>query len=274
MDRLDVLMSNLGLAKSREKAKQMIISNTVYVNGKLVNKPSTLVYENSEIKVDLPEVDFVSRAAFKLKKAVEEFNIDLKDKVCVDVGASTGGFTDFMLKNDCALVYAIDSGQDQLVESLLNDKRVISMERTNFRYIDVGVFKEKIDFICVDVSFISLELIIPKIVEICNENTEVVVLIKPQFEAGKGNVGKNGIIKDKKMHVSILEKVHKYFYDNKLFINGIIFSPITGGDGNIEYLAHARYNRINLNFENNLREIIKKITNEAFNSLKASNKSN
>jgi len=267
MDRLDVLMFNLGLAKSREKAKQMIISNTVHVNGILVNKPSAVFDEQCEIKIDLPEVEFVSRAAFKLKKAVEEFNIDLKDKVCVDVGASTGGFTDFMLKNGCALVYAIDSGRDQLADTLLNDKRVISMERTNFRYIDVGIFKEKIDFVCVDVSFISLELIIPKIVEICNENTDIVALVKPQFEAGKGNVGKNGIVKDKKMHISILEKVYRYFFDNKLFINNIIYSPITGRDGNIEYLVHVRCDKINTTFENNLHEIIKKITNESFKSL-------
>mgnify|MGYP001045751158 CR=1 FL=1 len=266
MDRLDVLMFNLGLAKSREKAKQMIISNTVHVNGILVNKPSAMFDEQCEINIDLPEVEFVSRAAFKLKKAVEEFNIDLKDKICVDVGASTGGFTDFMLKNGCALVYAIDSGQNQLAQALLNDNRVISMERTNFRYIDVGIFKERVDFVCVDVSFISLELIIPKIVEICNENTDVVALVKPQFEAGKGNVGKNGIIKDKKMHVRILEKVHRYFFDNKLFINDIIYSPITGGDGNIEYLVRAKKDKMNINFENNLHEIIKKITNESFKS--------
>jgi 23S rRNA (cytidine1920-2'-O)/16S rRNA (cytidine1409-2'-O)-methyltransferase len=267
MDRLDVLLFNLGLAKSREKAKQMIISNTVYVNGKLVNKPSSLFDEQCEIKIDLPEVDYVSRAAFKLKKAVENFNINLKNKICVDVGASTGGFTDFMLKGGCSFVYAIDSGQDQLVESLLNDNRVLSLERTNLRYVDVGIFKEKIDFICVDVSFISLELIIPKIVEICNENTEVVALIKPQFEVGKGNVGKNGIVKDKKMHVSVLERVYKYFYDNKLYINDIVYSPITGGDGNIEYLVYARRDKTNANFEDNLIEIIKNLTNEAFKSL-------
>lgn len=264
MDRLDVLLFNLGLAKSREKAKQMITSNTVYVNGKLVNKPSSLFDEQCEIKIDLPEVDYVSRAAFKLKKAVEYFNINLINKICVDVGASTGGFTDFMLKSGCSFVYAIDSGQDQLAESLINDNRVLSLERTNFRYIDVGIFKDKIDFICVDVSFISLELIIPKLVEICNENTEVVALIKPQFEVGKGNVGKNGIVKDKKMHVSVLERVYKYFYDNKLYINDIVYSPITGGDGNIEYLVYARRDKINVNFDNNLMEIIKNLTNEAF----------
>lgn len=267
MERLDVLLFNLGLAKSREKAKHMIISNTVYVNGKLINKPSSLFDENCEIKIDLPEVEYVSRAAFKLKKAVENFNIILKNKICVDVGASTGGFTDFMLKSGCSFVYAIDSGQDQLAESLLNDNRVLSLERTNFRYVDVGIFKDKIDFICVDVSFISLELIIPKLVEICNENTEVVALIKPQFEVGKGNVGKNGIVKDKKMHVSVLERVYKYFYDNKLYINDIVYSPITGGDGNIEYLVYVKRDKKNVNFDGNLIEIIKNLTNEAFKNL-------
>ncbi len=264
MERLDVLLFNLGLAKSREKAKQMILSNTVYVNGKLVNKPSSSFDEQCEIKIDLPELEFVSRAAFKLKKAVEEFNISLKDKVCVDVGASTGGFTDYMLKSGCAFVYAIDSGQNQLADILLKDKRVMSLERTNFRYFNVDLLKEKIDFVSVDVSFISLELIISKLVDICNEDTDLIVLVKPQFEVGKGNVGKNGIVKDKKLHVSVLERIYKCFYDNKLYINDIVYSPITGGDGNIEYLVHAKYGNLNEKLDRNLKEIIKNLTNEAF----------
>lgn len=264
--RLDILLFNMGLAKSREKAKQMIVSNMVYVNGKLINKPSALFNESCQIKLDISDIEYVSRGAFKLQKAIDKFNICLKNKISIDVGASTGGFTDFMLKNGCNKVYAIDVGQNQLSENLLNDNRVVSLEKTNFRYIDTNIFIENIDFICIDVSFISLELIIPKIVEICNEMTDIVALVKPQFEAGKGNVGKNGIVKDKKMHISILNKVYNYFIDNSLYINDITYSPITGGDGNIEYLIHVRKNK-NINFEKNFNDKIKKTIYEAFDSL-------
>ena len=264
--RLDVLLFNMGLAKSREKAKQLIVSNMVYVNDELVNKPSALFNEDCNIKLDIPDVEYVGRGALKLKKAIEKFNICLKNKISVDVGASTGGFTDFMLKNGCIKVYAIDVGQNQLAESLLNDNRVVSLEKTNFRYIDTNIFKEEINFICIDVSFISLELIIPKIVEICNEMTDIIALVKPQFEAGKGNVGKNGIVKDKKMHISILNKVYNYFVNNNLFLNNITYSPITGGDGNIEYLIHIRKD-MNINFEKNMNDIIKNTVYEAFDKL-------
>ncbi len=265
--RLDILLFNMGLAKSRQKAKQMIISNMVYVDDKLVNKPGAAFNEGCKIRLELPEVEYVGRAALKLEKAINKFNISLKDKISADVGASTGGFTDFMLKNGCIKVYAIDVGQNQLAESLLNDNRVVSLEGTNFRYIDTAIFKENIDFICIDVSFISLGLIIPKVVEICHETTDIVALVKPQFEAGKGNVGKNGIVKDKKMHISILGKVYKYFCHNNLFLNDITYSPITGGDGNIEYLVHATKG-INVNFEKNFNDIIKNIVYEAFDSLR------
>lgn len=264
--RLDILLFNMGLAKSREKAKQLIVSNMVYVNDELVNKPSALFNEDCNIKLDIPDVEYVGRGALKLKKAIEKFNICLKNKISVDVGASTGGFTDFMLKNGCIKVYAIDVGQNQLAENLLNDNRVVSLEKTNFRYVDTNIFKEEINFICIDVSFISLELIIPKIVEICNEMTDIIALVKPQFEAGKGNVGKNGIVKDKKMHISILNKVYNYFVNNNLFLNNITYSPITGGDGNIEYLVHIRKD-MNINFEKNINDIIKNTVYEAFDKL-------
>ena len=265
--RLDILLFNKGLARSREKAKQMIVSNMVYVNDKLVNKPSALFDEDCQIKLNSQEEEFVGRGALKLKKAIETFSICLDNKVSVDVGATTGGFTDFMLKNGCQKVYAIDVGQNQLADNLLNDKRVVSLEKTNFRYIDTNLFKEKIDFICIDVSFISLELIIPKIVEICNDMTDIVALVKPQFEAGKGNVGKNGIVKDKRLHISILNKVYNYFIDNNLFLHHITYSPITGGDGNIEYLIHVRRDN-NVNFESNLSDIVKNVVYEAFENLK------
>ncbi len=256
--RLDVLLFNLGLAKSREKAKQLIASNMVYVNDKLINKPSIMVEEYCSIRIDKADDDYVSRGAYKLKKAADKFNIDLTDKVCVDVGASTGGFTDFMLKNGSSKVYAIDVGHSQLAGDLINDKRVVSIEKRNF--------------ICIDVSFISLELILPKTVELCNEMTEIVALVKPQFEAGKDNIGKNGIVKDKKMHISILNKIYSYCCQNNLYINDITFSPITGGDGNIEYLIFVK-RRMNMAFENNKNEIFKNLVIEAFDNLIKKHKS-
>lgn len=263
--RLDVLLTKLGLAKSRESAKHMILSNYVYVEDKVVNKPSTLVDYNSKIKIENPNTEYVSRGAYKLEKAVKVFNINLQDKVAVDIGASTGGFTDFMLKNGCRKIYAIDVGHGQLHNSLSNDNRVVSIEKTNFRYIDTKIFTEKIDFISVDVSFISLELIIPKIAEICNEFTQISALVKPQFEAGKGNIGKHGVVKDKKIHVNVLNKVDDYFTQNNLFICNIAYSPIMGGDGNIEYLIYVKKS-MDMHYRNNKNEIIYTVVNEAFNN--------
>lgn len=238
-ERLDVFLHLNGFAPSREKAKQLIIGNCVYVDGKLINKPAERVYSSSEIKV-INNFQYVGRGASKIEKAINYFNIYVNNKIAIDVGASTGGFTDYLLSYGAKKVYAIDVGHNQLNEKLKNDKRVVNLEGTNFRYMDSKIFKESIDIIVVDVSFISLKLILPKICEIIQKNSDVVILIKPQFEAGKNNIGKNGIVKDKKIHLAVLNNINDYCISNNLHINNITYSPIKGGDGNIEYLAHLK----------------------------------
>lgn len=237
--RLDVYMHKNGLSQSRENSKQLIINECVYVNNKLITKPSVKVTDSDDIRIEKP-FEYVSRGAIKIEKAINLFDISVENKTAVDIGASTGGFTDFLLKKGADKVYAIDVGHNQLHDSLSEDDRVINLEGTNFRYIETAVFKEPIDIIAIDVSFISLKLLLPKICEIANDSTDIIALIKPQFEAGRGNIGKNGIVKDKNIHLTVLNNVKKYCEDNNLGIEDITFSPITGGDGNIEYLAHIK----------------------------------
>ncbi len=237
--RLDVYLQTNNLAESRERAKQLILKSCVYVNNKLITKPSVKV--NSSDKIEIKNnFNYVSRGASKIEKAIKFFDVDLNDKIAVDIGASTGGFTDFLIKNNAKKVYAIDVGHGQLHESLKKNENVINLEGTNFRYIDTSIFCESIDIITVDVSFISLKLILPKIYEISNDQTDIIVLIKPQFEAGKQNVGKNGIIKDKKIHLEVLNNIKAYCDENGLHLKDLTFSPIKGGDGNIEYLGYIK----------------------------------
>lgn len=234
--RLDVYLHDKGYASSRERAKQLIGESCVYINDKLAEKPSTKVTEKDEIKVN-NIFSYVGRGAAKLQKAAQFFKIDFEGLTAVDIGASTGGFTDYMLKHGAKKVYAVDVGHDQLHESLKTDLRVINMEDTNFRYADTSLFTEPIDIVTVDVSFISLNLILPKIVEISHDTTKIVALIKPQFEAGRENIGKNGIIRDKKVHMMVLNNIENYLSINNLYLENMTYSPIKGGDGNIEYLA-------------------------------------
>lgn len=237
--RLDVYMQANNLSESRERAKQLIINNCVFVNDILIIKPSFKVTNFDKIEIR-KNFEFVGRGASKLEKAINYFKIKIENKVAVDIGASTGGFTDYLIKNDAKKVYAVDVGHNQLHESLKNNERVINFEKTNFRYIDTEIFRESIDIITVDVSFISLKLILPKIVEISHEDTDIIVLIKPQFEAGRQNIGKNGIIKDKNVHMEVLNNIQMYCNDNKLFLKDVTYSPIKGGDGNIEYLGYIK----------------------------------
>jgi 23S rRNA (cytidine1920-2'-O)/16S rRNA (cytidine1409-2'-O)-methyltransferase len=237
--RLDVYLQMNNFADSREKAKQLIKNNSVYVNDKIATKASYKV--NSSDKVDVKQsLTYVSRGALKIEKAINCFNICVENKTAVDIGASTGGFTDYLIKNNINKVYAIDVGHNQLHESLKSNERVINLEGTNFRYIDSSIFEDKIDLITVDVSFISLKLILPKIAEISNEDTDIIALIKPQFEAGRQNIGKNGIVKDKKVHLTVLNNVREYCLENGLYLKSVTISPIKGGDGNIEYLGHIK----------------------------------
>ena len=254
--RLDVYLYNKGYASSRERAKQMIAEGCVHINDKLATKASQKVTDNDVIKAD-NIFSYVGRGASKLEKAVDLFNLNVENTVAVDIGASTGGFTDYLIKHGAKKVYAVDVGHDQLHESLKKNNRVINMEDTNFRYADTSVFAEIVDIITVDVSFISLSLLLPKIVEISRDNTKIVVLIKPQFEAGRENIGKNGIIRDKKVHNIVLNNIEKYCSENGLVILNMTFSPIKGGDGNIEYLAligKSNIKKKEINFKDLIKE--------------------
>lgn len=239
--RLDVYLHTNNMTESRERAKQLIINSCVYVNDRLITKPSFKVCISDKIEVK-NYFEFVGRGASKIEKAVRYFNINIENKAAVDIGASTGGFTDYLIKNNAKKVYAVDVGHNQLHESLKNNERVINLEGTNFRYIDTAIFKECVDIITADISFISLKLIFPKIVEISHDSTDIIILIKPQFEAGRHNIGKNGIVKDKKAHLDVLKNIQMYCDENSLYLKDMTFSPIKGGDGNIEYLAHIKKN--------------------------------
>lgn len=237
--RLDAYLKTKGLAESREQARRLIINSFVYVNDKLTVKPSLNVSGCDKIEVK-NNFEYVGRGALKLKKAIETFGINADNAVAVDIGASTGGFTDFLIKNNAKKVYAVDVGHGQLHESLKNHERVVNLEGINFRYVDTAIFKESADIVTVDVSFISLKLILPKIAELSNDDTDIIILVKPQFEAGRQNIGKNGIVKDRKIHLDVLKSIQQYCGENGLHLINAAFSPIKGGDGNIEYLAHIK----------------------------------
>ena len=236
--RLDVYLHDKGYVSSREKAKELILSNCVFVDDKLITKSSYTV--NDDVKIKITGQLNVSRGYVKIEKAMNVFDINIENKIAVDIGASTGGFTDYLLKHGVKKVYAVDVGNGQLHDSLRNDIRVINLEKTNFRYIDTSIFTDVIDIISVDVSFISLKHILPKIVEISQNDTDIVALVKPQFEAGKENIGKKGIVKDKNVHLEVLNNLSNYCKVNNLQLMSMDYSPIKGTEGNIEYLAHLK----------------------------------
>jgi len=236
--RLDLLITVRGLVKSREIAKAAISNNRVFVNGKCISKPSAEVSDNAEIEIRGEIQKFVSRGGNKLERALDYFDIDVKEKICLDLGASTGGFTDCLLQHGAKLVFAVDVGHDQLDKSLRGDSRVVSIEGVNAREINRGLIGVVPDLATVDLSFISLALILPALREVLPDNGEAVCLIKPQFEAGKGNVGKKGIVRDEKTHIRVMEEFIQNAHVNGFAVRGIMLSPISGGDGNIEFLAH------------------------------------
>lgn len=238
-ERIDVLLVEQGFFDSREKAKRAIMAGLVYDEHDRIDKPGTKIPIDAKIGVKGNTLKYVSRGGLKLEKAINQFNISLQDKTMLDIGSSTGGFTDCALQNGAKFVYALDVGTNQLVWKLRNDPRVEAMEQTNFRYATKDMFKNGLpDFASIDVSFISLKLIFPPLKEILKPNGEFVALIKPQFEAGKEQVGKNGIIKDAKIHKEVIEKVLSYANENGFTLLNLSFSPITGGQGNIEFLGH------------------------------------
>lgn len=238
--RLDILVTERGLAESREKAKALIMAGSVYVDQQKADKPGDLYPEEAQIEVRGKGLQYVSRGGLKLEKAMEEFPISLAGLVCMDVGASTGGFTDCMLQNGAQKVYAVDVGYGQLAWSLRTDPRVINLERTNARYLTREQVPEPIDFFSVDVSFISLSLILPAVRPLLAEGARAVCLIKPQFEAGREKVGKKGVVRDPAVHREVIEKVLGFALENGYSVLGLTFSPVKGPEGNIEYLAYLQ----------------------------------
>lgn len=234
--RLDLLVYETGAAESREKAKALIMSGLVYVDNQKADKPGDAYPEDALIEVRGKGLAYVSRGGLKLEKAVSAFGLMLTGAVCMDVGASTGGFTDCMLQNGAQKVYAVDVGYGQLAWDLRNDPRVVNLERTNARYLTREQVPEPVDFMSVDVSFISLTLILPAARPLLAEGGRAVCLIKPQFEAGRGKVGKKGVVRDKAVHREVIEKIVGFALQGGFSVEGLTYSPVKGPEGNIEYL--------------------------------------
>ena len=235
--RLDVLLVERGLIETRQKAQATIMSGLVYVKGQKVDKPGTAVLNDAEIEVRGNALRYVSRGGLKLEKAMATFPIDLNGAICGDIGASTGGFTDCMLQNGASKVYAVDVGYGQLAWKLRSDERVVCMERTNARYLTHDEVPDELDFASVDVSFISLKLILPPLCGLLKENGHVACLVKPQFEAGKEKVGKKGVVRDPAVHLEVLENFLIHAKESGFTVLGLTYSPIRGPEGNIEYLG-------------------------------------
>lgn len=237
-ERLDILLVKKNLVESRSVAKALIMAGNVYVGNQKADKPGSIYRFDENIEVRKNELKYVSRGGLKLIKAIRTFKINLKDKVAMDIGASTGGFTDCMLQNGAKKVYSVDVGYGQLAWKLRNDPRVVNLERTNVRYIDRNLVKEELDFVSVDVSFISLKLVLPIAKELMKEEARAVCLIKPQFEAGKGKIGKNGVVRDKKVHKEVIKNVFEFTTGLGFKILNLDYSPVKGPKGNIEYLMY------------------------------------
>lgn len=238
-ERLDILLVKQGFAESREKAKAVIMAGNVYVNDQKEDKAGAMFDETkSTIDVRGKTLKYVSRGGLKLEKAVDKFGVALSGKICMDIGASTGGFTDCMLQNDAIKVYAVDVGHGQLAWKLRNDERVVCMEKTNFRYVKPADIEDAIDFASVDVSFISLDKILGVAYPLLKPEAQMVCLIKPQFEAGREKVGKKGVVRDPKVHTQVIETVFAFTLAKGFRICNLDFSPIRGPEGNIEYLMH------------------------------------
>ena len=239
-ERLDVLLVKRGLAPSREKAKAIIMSGIVFVDNEREDKAGTTFDEKVNIEVRGKTLKYVSRGGLKLEKAMDVFGVKIEGKTCMDVGASTGGFTDCMLQNGAVKVYSVDVGHGQLAWKLRNDERVVCMEKTNIRYVTPEDVADKIDFSSIDVSFISLTKVLLPVKNLLTKNGQIVCLIKPQFEAGRENVGKKGVVRDKKVHVQVIEKVIEYAMSIGFKILNLDYSPVKGPEGNIEYLLYLQ----------------------------------
>lgn len=243
-ERIDVLLVKKGLFESREKAQRAVMAGMVYHGDLRIDKPGSKVDSTLELNIKGNPLPYVGRGGLKLEKALKVFDLDLNGVLMLDIGASTGGFTDCALQNGAKKVYALDVGYNQLAWKLRSDPRVIVMEKTNFRYCTPENFQEGLpEFASIDVSFISLKKILPPLIDILKHNGEVVALIKPQFEAGRDEVGKKGIVHDPKVHLSVVNEILQFALDCGFSLLDLSYSPITGGDGNIEFLAHLRSNK-------------------------------
>ena len=242
--RLDVAVFERGLTDSRAKAGALIMAGQVFVNGQKALKSGQNVKEDDQIEVRGEKMPFVSRGGYKLDKAVKAFDLSLKDKICMDIGASTGGFTDCMLQNGAKKVYAVDSGSGQLSPKLKFDHRVVDLEKTNFRYITEKEIPERADFASADVSFISLKYILPALSPLLKDGGSAVCLIKPQFEAGRENVGKKGVVKDPRVHIKVIKNVCSYAVQAGFSVSALDFSPVKGPEGNIEYLVYLKKDEV------------------------------
>ena len=263
--RLDVALVEQGFAESREKAKAIIMAGIVYVNNQKSDKAGNTVKPDDIIEVRGKTLKYVSRGGLKLEKAMQVFPISLENTICADIGASTGGFTDCMLQNGAIKAYSIDVGRGQLAWKLRTDERVVNLENTNFRYVTKEEVPDELDFASVDVSFISLYHIFPVMRTLLRDGGEAVCLIKPQFEAGKENVGKKGVVRDKNVHIAVVNKIIDLIIENKFTLLGLDFSPIKGPEGNIEYLCHIRKTEI----AENLCEIsAEEVVENSYNALK------
>lgn len=237
-ERLDILLVEKGICESREKAKTNIMAGLIFVDGQRVDKAGEKVKVDADIVFKGEKLKYVSRGGLKLEKAMNTFGINLADKVCMDIGASTGGFTDCMLQNDASKVFAVDVGYGQFAWKLRTDERVVCMEKTNIRYVtpqDIGV---ALDFASIDVSFISLRTIMPAVKELLGPKGEVVALIKPQFEAGRDKVGKKGVVREKSVHLEVINTIINFLLENDFNVLGLSYSPIKGPEGNREYLVY------------------------------------
>ena len=254
--RLDVLLVEQGLADSREKAKAIIMSGIVYVDNNKEDKAGTTFEETARIEVRGNTLKYVSRGGLKLEKAMNNFGVTLEGKVCMDVGASTGGFTDCMLQNGAVKVYSVDVGHGQLAWKLRNDERVVCMEKTNIRYVTPDDIDDVIEFASIDVSFISLTKVLPAVRELMTPGGEIVCLIKPQFEAGREKVGKKGVVRELSTHIEVVQMIGDYARANGFRTLHLSYSPIKGPEGNIEYLLHITKDESRENEEFDIRALV------------------
>ncbi|SES87554.1 TlyA family RNA methyltransferase [[Clostridium] polysaccharolyticum] len=258
-ERLDILLVRHGLAQSREKAKAIIMSGNVFVNGQREDKAGMTFDDKAQIEVKGAVMKYVSRGGYKLEKAMEQWDFTLEDKVCIDVGSSTGGFTDCMLQNGARKVFAIDVGTNQLAWKLRQDERVVSMEKTNIRYVTPEDIGELASFVSIDVAFISLTKVLLPVKNLLAEDGETVCLIKPQFEAGREKVGKKGVVRDEKVHMEVIRSVIDYARSIGFVPCELDYSPIKGPEGNIEYLLHLKLSgEENSDWDTEIRELVKK----------------